>query len=267
MDPSVPNDAIAAARGYEALYVPAVFTHYTPHLIASAQIAAGHRVLDVACGTGVLARAARDVVGDSGHVTGLDAAPGMIAVARDTAPGIDWVLGPVEDADLADGVFDRVVSQFGMMFFRDRDAAARQMLRMLAPGGRVAIAVWDTLEHNPAYFSLAARLEQQVGPAAGEAMRLPFCMGDPALLTGLLDRAGFARINATTISENATFPGARAMVEAELRGWLPMFDIHLDEARIAELLDSAEHDLAGYVTASDTAVFPTSAHLVTAIRP
>ena len=162
MDPSVPNDAIAAARGYEALYVPAVFTHYTAHLIAGAQIAAGHRVLDVACGTGVLARAARDVVGDSGHVTGLDAAPGMIAVARDTAPGIDWVLGPVEDADLAVGAFDRVVSQFGMMFFRDRDAAARQMLRMLAPGGRVAIAVWDTLEHNPAYFSLAARLEQQV---------------------------------------------------------------------------------------------------------
>ena len=263
------NEAVSeamreAGRGYEKLFVPAVFGPWTKHLIAAAGLRDDARVLDIACGTGVLARHALADIGANGQVVGLDPAPGMIATAEELEAGIDWRLGSAEALAFEDKSFDRVLSQFGMMFFQDRDKAADEMFRVLKPNGKLVIAVWDSVDANPMYGEIIALLESQVGPAAADALRLPFCLGDPSLVTTPLEQAGFSGIEVATKVETANFPSSRHLVEAELRGWLPLFDIHLDEDKIAEVLRYAEETLAKYATDSGAAVFPTAAHVISA---
>jgi ubiquinone/menaquinone biosynthesis C-methylase UbiE len=98
-------------------------------------------VLDVACGTGVVAREAARRVGPAGAVAGLDRNEGMLAVARRMAPGIAWRHGLAEALPFPDGAFDAVICQFGLMFFEDRGKALGEMWRALRPGGRLAVAV------------------------------------------------------------------------------------------------------------------------------
>ena len=127
MEGQVAEELLEAGRGYESLFVPALFEVWTRHLVEGASIGPGSRVLDVACGTGVLARRALEAAGLDGHVVGADPAPGMLAVARDIEPRIDWRLCPAESLAVADGEFNCVISQFGMMFFDDRQASADEM--------------------------------------------------------------------------------------------------------------------------------------------
>ncbi len=267
MTDDVPIEMLEAGRGYEALFVPALFAPWPGHLLARAEIATGARVLDVACGSGVLARAALDAVGDTGSVTGLDPAPGMIGAAREIEPRVDWILGAAEDLPMEAASFDAVVSQFGMMFFDDRDKAATEMLRVLAPGGRLAVAVWDRIEENPAYRDIVAVLDEEIGTAAGDAVRMPFTLGDRDALRGEIEEIGFADVGVETLSEQARFPNPRTMVEAELRGWLPLFGIHLEDAKIDEVLERSDNRLSRYAKPSGEAVFPTSAHIVTGRKP
>ena len=120
-------------------------------------------MLDVACGTGALTAAVAERVAPGGAALGLDANPEMLAVARRKHAGIEWHDGRAESLPFADASFDAVVSQFGLMFFDDRVAALREMQRVLRPGGRLAVAVCDALEHSPGYAALAALLERLFG--------------------------------------------------------------------------------------------------------
>jgi ubiquinone/menaquinone biosynthesis C-methylase UbiE len=140
----------SAAEIYEEFFVPALFREWAPRVAAAAHLAAGDTVLDVACGTGVLAREAAQRVAPRGAVTGLDRNEGMLAVARRAAPAVDWRVGRAESLPFADGAFAAVVSQFGLMFFEDRVAALKEMWRVLRPGRRLAVAVWDSLSAAPA---------------------------------------------------------------------------------------------------------------------
>lgn len=261
-----PEISIDAARGYEALFVPAVFTPWPKHLIRAAGVSAGAHVLDVATGTGALARQALAVTGGAGRVVGLDPTPAMLAVAAEVTPVIEWVLGPAEAMDLPDASFDSVVSQFGMMFFLDPPAAAREMHRVLRPGGRLALAVWDKIENSPAYREIAEIVEADVGAAAADAVRLPFSLGCTTDLTAPFAAAGFVDIEVTTLTETARFPSVRALVQAELGAWLPIMNIHLEDAQTQELLARAESALAPYANAAGEAVFPMSAHVLSARR-
>ena len=168
----------SAAEIYEEFYLPALFLEWTRRMADAARIGAGQRVLDVACGTGVLARAVADRVGPRGAVVGLDINAGMLAVARRKAPAIEWRQGAAEDLPYADASFDAVVSQFGLMFFQDRARAIRQMIRVLRPGGRLAVAVWDSLDRTPAYAVFVSMLERLFGKETAEALRSPFVLGD-----------------------------------------------------------------------------------------
>lgn len=264
MNENVSEDMVEAGREYEALFVPALFDVWAKHLIEGAAVHEGAHVLDVACGTGVLARRALARVGAGGRVVGADPAPGMLAAAREIEPAIDWVLCSAESLNAEDGAFDCVISQFGMMFFSDRNKAAEEMARVLKPGGLLAIAVWRSVEHNPAYSDLISLLEQQVGVAAADALRLPFSLGDADAGTAVLKSGGFTDISVEVKTETARFPSARHMVEAELRGWLPLFDIILSEDKIKNVLVESDKTLGKYTTAGGEAVFPTSAHVYTA---
>ena len=264
MDKDVSEDLIEAGRGYESLFVPALFEAWTKHLIDGANVGNGSHVLDVACGTGVLARSALARVGSDGRVVGADPAPGMIAAAKEIEPAIDWVLCSAEALDADDEAFDSVVSQFGMMFFEDRSKSAEEMFRVLKPGGSLAIAVWQSVEHNPAYADVISVLEEHVGTAAADALRLPYCLGNADDVTAALKNGGFGDVTVEAVTETATFPSSRQMVEAELRGWLPLFDIFLSEDEIAEVLVASDERLGKYAGPAGEAVFPTSAHIFTA---
>lgn len=264
VDKNISQELIEAGRGYERLFVPALFEPWTRHLVESAGIQEGAHVLDVACGTGVLTRAALAQTGPGGVVVGVDPAPGMLAVASEIEPNVEWLQGSAEALDLESERFDSVLSQFGAMFFDDHGKASEEMHRVLKPGGSLAVAVWDLVEHNPAYAAVIAILEEQVGVAAADALRLPFSLGDPGGFIDALTGSGFEGITVDTRSETARFPSAYHMVEAELRGWLPLFDIFLAEERIESVLAESDKRLAAYTQSNGEAVFPTTAHVISA---
>lgn len=256
--------AVAAARAYEDLHVAALFGEWADPLLDAAEVTAGQRVLDVACGTGVVARRALSRVGATGDVTGLDAAPGMLAVAEQVEPGVRWVEGEAGTLPFDDDEFDAVVCSFGLMFFGDRDRAVREMLRCARPATPVAASVWASLEQAEAYATTVALLERMAGTAAADALRAPFVLGDPGELTGVFERAGASTVSLRAHVGTARFPSVRVMVEAELRGWLPVMGVHLDEASIEAILAESELVLVDYVAGDGTMVFPAPGHIVTA---
>lgn len=267
MEISATKEELEAGRGYEALFVPALFKPWTGHVLEGAGVKNGDHVLDIACGSGVLTRKALEQVGDGGRIVGLDPAAGMLAAAQEIEPEIEWVQGAAEDLPFNDASFDCVVSQFGMMFFRDRAKAAAEMHRVLKPGGRLAVALWSAVAENPAYREIVAVLDETVSTEAGDAVRLPFSLGEAALTVATFANAGFDAVSYEVKTEQACFPSPRTMVEAEVRGWLPLFGITLDEDKITDVLARADFKLAEFATATGEAVFPTSGYIVTATKP
>jgi SAM-dependent methyltransferase len=131
-----------AAEVYEEFFVPALFREWAIRVADAADIQPGWRVLDVACGTGILARTIAERLGAKGSVVGLDLNEGMLQVAKRKAPAIEWRQGRAESLPFEAHSFDATVSQFGLMFFEDRRAALQEMARVLKPGGHLAVAVW-----------------------------------------------------------------------------------------------------------------------------
>ena len=261
------NSALTAADVYEQLFVPAEFQEWAPRLIEAARVVAGQRVLDVACGTGVLAREAARVVGPSGYVAGVDLDRGMLSVAARVAPAIDWRQASAELLPFADASFDAVVSQFGLMFFPDRHAALLAMRRVLVPGGRMAVAVWDTLENTPAYARLVDLLARFAGSDAADALREPFALGDRDELQPLFADIGVRDLQVRTHVGSASFPSVRAMVEAEVRGWLPTIGIDVSAPQLDRIVAEAGDALAEFVQADGAVRFASPAHIVTATKP
>ena len=220
----------------------------------------------MACGTGVLAREAVSRVSPDGFVAGVDPDAGMLALAEQLEPTVDWRQGVAEALPFPDQIFDSCVSQFGLMFFNDREQALREMMRVLVPGGRLAIAVWDILEHNAAYPVEVELLQRIAGQAAADALRAPFILGDIQELREIFADAGIAAVEINTQTGIARFPNIRAMVEADLRGWLPVMGVELEQQQIAEILAQAESMLQQFVDDNGQVTFESPAHIVTGIR-
>lgn len=265
MDP-LTEEARAGARAYEALHVPALFREWVEPVLDAARVGPGQRVVDVACGTGVLARGARERVGTSGSVVGIDVDPGMLAVAREIDPSIEWRQGEAEKLPFDDASFDAVVSQFGLMFFSDRSGAAREMFRVLQENGRTAAAVWDDLANQPAYATEVELLDAIAGKAAGDALRAPFALGDAHEACAIFEAAGFEDVQATTRRGTGRFPDIRTLVGADLHGWLPVMGVHLEPEVIEEILETAESEMARFVIDGEV-VFDAPGHLITGTKP
>jgi len=234
---------------YAEHLVPAVFAPWAPVLLDAAAVGIGHTVLDVACGTGVVAAAAAERVGPSGAVTGVDINPGMIAVAARTQ-GVRWAQADAARLPFPDGGFDRVLCQAGLQFVPDRLGALREMRRVLRPGGRVALLVWRALHHSPGFAALADALQAVVGPEAAAVMRAPFVFGDdPRPLVTLLDSAGFGDVDVQARAGTVRFASVEAFVRCQ-RAASPLA-AHVDVRHVP--------DLIAYVAARAAAEFPIEA--------
>lgn len=254
-----------AAEVYEDFFVPSLFLEWAARVADAAQLSPGQKVLDVACGTGVLAREVAKRVQPGGAVTGLDRNEGMLAVARRKTPDIDWRLGMAESLPFADGAFAVVVSQFGLMFFEDRRAALSEMWRVLRPGGRLAVAVWDALDRTPGYAAMTALLQRLFGDRVADALRAPFALGDPEALRSLFTEAGIGKIEIRTSDGTARFPSIESWVHTDVKGWT-LADL-IDDAQYGRLRQAAEAELTPYVQPDGTVAFRSPAHIVTAVMP
>lgn len=254
----------SAAEIYEEFFVPALFRQWASIVADAAGIRAGQRVLDVACGTGVLAREAAARVAPGGSVVGLDRNDGMLAMARRMAPAVDWKAGRAEQLPFPDAGFDAVVSQFGLMFFDDRVQAVREMRRVLKPGGRLAVAVWDRLQSSPGYAAMAALLERLFGPRIAGELHAPFALGDAEALRALFAEAGWTGVQVATHAGTARFPSIEAWVRTDVKGWT-LADL-IDDEQYALLSREAAAALRPYAKGDGTVMFDAPALIVTAGR-
>lgn len=253
-----------AAEVYEEFFLPALFFEWAPRVAEAVELSSGQAVLDVACGTGVLTCEAAKRVEPGGTVTGLDCNEAMLAVARGKAPNIEWRLGQAESLPFADHAFDAVVSQFGLMFFRDRITAIKEMWRVLRPGGRLAVAVWDTLEHAPGYAAMAVLLQRLFGDRIANELRAPFVLGDSETLRSLFMHAGIPKLEIRTLDGIARFPSIESWVHTDVKGWT-LADL-IDEAQYEVLLQEAELELRPYVDHDGTVTFSSPAHIAIASK-
>lgn len=251
---------------YDKLFVPALFQQWPPIVLDAARVSPGDHVLDVACGTGVLALAAAETVGPDGAVAALDATPEMLAVARRKSNTIDWHDGLAEALPFTDSSFDAVVSQFGMMFFNDRPAAMQEMFRVLRSDGRLAIAVCDSLDHSPGYAAFAGLLQRLFGDSVADAFRAPFVLGDPKLLLSICGKAGIADAEVQQHAGVVRFASLASLVSTE-RACAWTLGGLLDDAQFELLSTEAERALEGFVEPDGTIAFAMPALIVTAHKP
>jgi SAM-dependent methyltransferase len=188
----------SSPESYERYQVPSLFRPLAERFLAVMPLRAGEWVLDVACGTGIVARLAAQQVGPTGLVTGVDLNPGMLAVARAHTPtsgaAIDWREGDAGALPCADGSYHVVLCQQGFQFFPDQPQALREMHRVLMPGGRVALSVWRSIEHNPFNQAVAAGLSRYGSAEAAASIRAPFAHGDAQVLQTRIAAAGFHNV-------------------------------------------------------------------------
>jgi SAM-dependent methyltransferase len=195
------------AENYERYFGPVIPTPLAGELLEVAAPRPGERVLDVACGTGIVARLASQRVGSRGTVSGVDINAGMLAVARRLAPAgrsIEWHEAPAEELPLPDGSVDVVLCQLGLMFVADKEAALREMRRVLAPDGRVAILV--PARAPQAFLDFEAALTDHIGPEAGAFVGFVFSLGDPGRLRELVSSAGFRDVAVETRTSSIRLP-------------------------------------------------------------
>jgi len=249
-----------AAVIYEQQFVPALFGSWPPSVADAAGIGPGDKVLDVACGTGVLAREASKRVGTEGSVTGLDLNEGMLAVAKRLQPDVDWRQGDAAKLPFEGGQFDVVVSQFALMYFPERVAALREMWRVLKPGGRLAVASWASFEKAQGYRLLAEIAERRTNAEAAAILRSPFILGDVDELLSLYNEAGIDPVEIKTREDFAYFPSTEEFVSAEVKG-SPLGDL-LSEAEYQALLDEAEEAFAAFREDDGRITIPMAAHIV-----
>ena len=197
---SYPDFTGTAAENYQRYFVPSIATPVSAGLLETARLQSGERVLDVACGTGVIARLAAEAVGLTGSVTGIDLAPDMIDVARATRapaePPIDWHIGDAATLPFPDDTYNSVLCQMGLMFISDRSAAIAEMRRTLVAGGRVVISTPGAIQ--PPFEILERALVEHIGADLGGFVRAVFSMHDPGAVASILRGADLRDVTATT---------------------------------------------------------------------
>ena len=188
-------------ESYELYRVPRQFGPQARRLLENVPLRPGDQVLDVACGTGVVARLAADRVAPSGRVVGIDLNDAMLAVARAHAPDtgalIEWRQGDADALPFSEAAFDAVLCQQGLQFMPDKLGAVREMRRVAVPGGIVALNVSGAPSRYN--IALAEALTKHVDATVATRSLAPFSLANPAVLRGILIDAGLRAIDIRTV--------------------------------------------------------------------
>lgn len=236
--------APSAAEVYESFFVPALFGQWPERVLGAAGLRAGDTLLDVGCGTGIVARSALDQLAGTGSVTGVDINDAMLTVARRASNEVTWLRAPVEALPFDDDTFDRVVSQFMLMFLPDPGAGVSEMRRVVRRGGTVTIATWADISESPGYLAMAQLLDRLFGGDVAAALYAPFTLGTESALFEAL-RHAFPNVAIARHEGVAQFPSLDAWVHTDVRGWT-LAEL-IDDDQFAELQNAARSELAKFV--------------------
>ncbi|MGH8925628.1 MAG: class I SAM-dependent methyltransferase [Acidimicrobiia bacterium] len=253
-----------AAEWYERGKESWLLEDLAKFLSDAAKVGTGDRVLDVGCGTGVVARECARRVGEEGNVAGIDISEEMLAVARRIAPELDWYLGDAVELPFPDGAFDRAVSQFALMFFPDREKALTEMWRVLRPGGTLAVGVPGGIP--PAYQRLAELASRNLDSDASHIIESRFVLGHPGKLKRIFSGAGLEAITLETVEGVQRFRSPAVFVEMEVRA-TSRLAARFDDTSVAAFATDVEAAIQDHLTGDGEVEIPVSAHIVTAAKP
>ena len=249
------------AEVYESRFVPAIFAQWAAPLLEAAGVGRGHHVLDVGCGTGILARTAADRIAPSGRVIGLDLNEGMLAVARRLRPDLEWRRGDAADLPFADETFDAVLCQSALMFFPNPSRALAEMARVCRPAGTVGVQVYASLDAQPAYRPWVEMVAGQVGAEALSLLGTYWVHGDVDALALRFAAADLEIIDVITRTGTARWSSVDEMVDVEIAA-TPLAE-RISDALRQRILEESRALLAAYTTESGAEV-PLVSHLVVA---
>lgn len=260
-----------APEAYDRYIVQTIMLGWSHDLIEVAAVQSGHRVLDVACGTGTVTRCAADRVGTAGRVVGLDMNEGMLNIARaikeqNTEALVEWQHGDVVAMPFPDSAFDVVLCQQGLQFFADKSGALGEMRRVLAPGGRLALSVFRSLDHCPWHRAVGDAMARHVSAEVAEVIRGSFALGDIEELRTLILGAGFRQVHIRIESKMIRHASLTEFVPTYLTS-TPVagaVDV-LDENVQASIVRDISTSLRPY-TDDDGLAAPVEAHVVTAYK-
>ncbi len=249
------------AQAYEDLFVPALFAQWTAPLLQCARVGAGQRVLDVACGTGVVAKAAKQAVGDAGKVCGLDLNPAMLEVARRNHPDVEWREADAQQLPFEDEVFDATLCQSALFFFPDPPGAVSEMARVTARGGLVALQTYATLDQQPGYRPFVDVVVAHAGPQARALLGTYWSQGDLEALSVMLDSAGLEVGETRSLLGTVSFPSVDAVVHTEIQA-SPLANSLEPEAYRA-IVDETRTALREFVATNGEVALPIRARFIT----
>lgn len=257
-----------APESYERFIVPAFSGAWAKDLVKRAVLKEGERVLDAACGTGIVARCAATFVGENGQVAGVDVNEVMLDKARQisahNAKAIEWRQGSITALPFSDAKFDAVLCQQGLQYFPDRELALEEMCRVLVPGGRVVLSVWRPMQYFPFYIALHKALGQYVGADAALTLASAFTLGDAELLKSLGNEAGLNDIHVRLVIKQMRCPSLEeffygGMAASPFAGAI----LALGDAIRDEMLRGIERSLLNYID-DDGLAAPMECYVLTA---
>jgi ubiquinone/menaquinone biosynthesis C-methylase UbiE len=258
--------ATAFTEIYERVLVAPLFRPFAEQLIARTELRPGDSLIDVACGTGIVARVAREQLGPEARIVGVDIAPAMLAVAQTVDNTIDWRQGnsaslPVSDSER----FTVLTCHQGLQFMPDKPAAIREMRRVLAPGGRLAVATWSSLDDLPDMAALNAVAERHVGRIADSRHSL----GDPAAVRQLLIEAGFSDVIVGTLAHDVQFADGAMFARLNAMAVIGMTDkgkamSEPERGELAQRIASESRDVIDRLTKQGTFALPLTTIVATA---
>jgi SAM-dependent methyltransferase len=249
----------AAAEAYEAKFVPAMFAEWAQQVVTVAGVSPGQRILDVACGTGIVARTAAEIAG-AGAVTGVDINPAMLAVAARVQPEISWLQGDASALPVQDGAFDVVLCQMALMFFPDAVAALREMCRAAVDGGTVAVVVPGRLEDQPGYGPFVELVSRHAGSGAMSLLGVYWACGDLEKLERLFAEAGLLEVRSHTHIGKAKYSSAADFVAVEVES-TPLME-RLTKDQFASIRTEAAAVLQPFSETDGSLTVPLQGHLV-----
>lgn len=249
------------AEFYETRFVPALFAEWAPLLVEACDVGPGQRVVDVACGTGIVARAAAARLGGDGEMVGVDRAQAMLDVAGRLLPDATFQLADAGRLPFDDDVFDRVLCQASLMFFPDPGAALAEMARVVAPDGRVGVQVWGRLESSPGFLAFVEVAARHAGPEAIGLLTTYFAHGDLGQLTRLFDTAGLQIVSTDTRLGAMRYGSIDEFVTIEVES-TPLA-ARLDPETYGRIRADAHRALAPFV-GTDGVALPIEGHLIVA---